>query len=375
MFDAASVLVSDASSRGRCKLQRSLNGFFCNETLGANLMGEPIKYLNESTYRPQWLREGEIESTLNAVEGLRSEIQAVGKEVAQAKRIYIVGSGASNSVQFPIRYVAEKYTEIPVLQYSGWEYLERVPATRKGDLCIFITHSGKTNEILRGAEWAKSKDATIIGIAQRSDAEINRISDFSFSYVGRSITIAKLAVLYHLFGTVLRERGYEVGGKMGQIADSLSSTIPPMIPKAKENGRALGLRHKDDDEMYVVGGGINWGLTYEFATCFLQELCWVHATPVNYSEFMHGPIELFTPGRAALFLKGRGNEIELENFILNWCINNGVKTIVLDSQGLDVDNLMTPFTLIPDFHWFTYFLSLARNRDMESWRYYDKVRG
>jgi fructoselysine-6-P-deglycase FrlB-like protein len=337
-------------------------------------MGEPIKYLNEDSYRPQWLKDGEIDSTLRAVESLRLKIHAAGKEVAQVKRIYLVGSGASNSVQFPIRYVAEKYTDIAVFQYSGWEYLERTPTARKGDLCIFISHSGKTSEILRGAEWAKSRGTTIIGIAQRPDAEINRISDFSFSYVGRSITIGKLAVLYHLFGTIFRERGYQVGDKMVQLADSLSTTIPPLIPKARENGRVLGLRHKDDHEMYVVGGGINWGLAYEFATCFLQELCWVHATPVNYSEFMHGPIELFTPSRAAVFLKGRGNEIDLENSIVNWCVNNGVRAVVFDSQGSDVDNLMTPFTLIPDFHWFTYYLSLARNRDMESWRYYDKVK-
>jgi fructoselysine-6-P-deglycase FrlB-like protein len=249
-----------------------------------------------------------------------------------------------------------------------------MPAIKKGDLSIFISHSGKTSEIVRGVEWAKSKGATIVGVAQRPDAEINRVSDFSFSYVGRSITIGKLAVLYYLFGIILRDKGYEVGGKMVAVADSLLSTIPPMIPKAKENGRILGLKYKDDNEMYVIGGGVNWGLAYEFATCFLQELCWVHATPVNYSEFMHGPIELFTPGRAAIFLRGRGGIRDLENSIIDWSINNGVRATVLDSQGLEVDNLMTPFTLIPDFHWFTYFLSLARNRDMESWRYYDKVR-
>lgn len=337
-------------------------------------MGEPVKYLSESTYRPQWLKEGEIESTLEAVASHRSEILAAGKEFAQAMRVFLVGSGASNSVQFPIRYVAEKYTDIPVFQYSGWEYLERMPTHRRGDLCIFISHSGKTNEIVRGVELAKGKGAKIVGVAQRPDAPLNQMSDVGLSYVGRSITLGKLAVLYYLFGTILRERDYEVGDKMTELADSLSSTIHPMIPKAKENGRSLGLKHKDDNEMYVVGGGINWGLAYEFATCFLQELCWVHATPVNFSEFMHGPIELFTPGRAAIFLKGRGGESGLESSVIDWCLKNGVRAIVLDSQGLEVDNLVTPFTLIPDFHWFTYFLSLARNRDMESWRYYDKVK-
>jgi fructoselysine-6-P-deglycase FrlB-like protein len=94
---------------------------------------------------------------------------------------------------------------------------------------------------------------------------------------------------------------------------------------------------------------------------------------VNYSEFRHGPIELFTPGRAAIFLLGRGGERELERTVVDWCVNNGVRGIVLDSHDMDVDNLMTPFTLMMDLDWLAYYLSLARNRDMESWRYYDKV--
>ena len=335
-------------------------------------MGEPTKYLSENTYRPHFLKEGIMELTLNTIDGLKPDIARAGKEFAQGNRFYLIGSGASNSAQFPVRYIAEKYTDVPVYQYSGWEYLERMPVMRKGDICIFISHSGKTSELVKGLEWAKSAGAATIGIAQKSDAPINRMADVGFGYAGRS-GLGKLAVLYLLFGTILKEKDYDVGGKMVDVVASLSSTLTSMIPKAKETGKALGLRHKDDNEMFVVGGGINSGVAYEFATCFLQELCWVHATPVNYSEFRHGPIELFTPGRAAIFLQGRGSEEKLEKAVIDWCVNNGVRVMVFDSQGLKVDNLMTPFTLNMDFLWFSYYLSLARNKDMDSWRYYDKV--
>jgi glucosamine 6-phosphate synthetase-like amidotransferase/phosphosugar isomerase protein len=45
----------------------------------------------------------------------------------------------------------------------------------------------------------------------------------------------------------------------------------------------------------------------------------------------------------------------------------------LDSQGGEVDNLLTPFTLFIELEWLSYYLSLAKNRDMAQWRYYDKV--
>jgi fructoselysine-6-P-deglycase FrlB-like protein len=335
-------------------------------------MGEPIKYLTEDTYRPKWFKEGVTELTLKAIETLKPEIIRAGKELAKAGRFYLIGSGASNSAQFPIRYITEKYTEISVYQYSGWEFLERMPPVRNGDVCIFISHTGKTRELIKGLEWAKSVGAATVGVTQQSDSPINRLTDIGFSYSGRS-GLGKLSILYVLFGTILKQRNHEVGSKMLQIVESLPSTLTSIIPSAKEAGKALGLRYKDDNEMFVVGGGINWGLAYEFATSFLQELCWVHATPVNYSEFTHGPIELFTPGRAAIFLLGHGGEEELEKKVVEWSVNNGVRAIVFDSQGLSVDNLMTPFTLNMDFLWFVYYLSLARNRDMDSWRYYDKV--
>jgi fructoselysine 6-phosphate deglycase len=160
---------------------------------------------------------------------------------------------------------------------------------------------------------------------------------------------------------------------MIRLAESLPKLLPSMVPRAKEFGKEMGLRFKDDDEMFVLGGGVNWGLAYQYAVCTLQEMCWVHATPINYSEFRHGPIEVFSPGRVAIFLRGRGGEAEIEDAVVKWCFLNGVRGIILDSQELDVDDLLTPFTLFVELEWLSYYLSLAKNRDMSKWRYYDKA--
>jgi len=331
-------------------------------------------YLTEETYRPEWLRDGVMESTLNGVIGMKPEIVELGKEIACADRFYLVGSGGSYSVQFPVRYVAEKYTKVPVHQYSGWEFLERKPVAVDGDAaCVFISQSGKTKEAVRGLEWANAAGALTLGLAQMPDSPLCTKAGLRLGHGGRAVTIGKLTVLYILFGTVLREKGYEVGDRMTRLAESLPELLPPMVPRAREFGKEMGLRFKDDDEMFVLGGGVNWGLAYQYAICTLQEMCWVHATPINYSEFRHGPLEVFSPGRAAIFLRGRGGEEEIEDAVIKWCFLNGVRGVVLDSQELDVDNLLTPFTLFVELEWLSYYLSLAKNRDMSKWRYYDKV--
>jgi len=337
-------------------------------------MGEPITYLTEEFYRPDWLKDGVTEASLNAVLGHKAEIRRLGRELAKAERFYLVGSGGSYSVQFPVRYLAEKYTDVPVLQYSGWEFLERLPqAANKNAACLFITQSGKTKEIIRALEWARKNGSFTMGLSQEQDTPINKAADTGLGTGARGVTIGKLTALYMLFGTVLKEKGFEVGGKMIKAAESLPNVLLPMIPRAKEFGKEMGLRFKDDEEVFVLGGGINWGLAYQYAICTLQEMCWVHATPINYSEFRHGPLEVFTPGKAAIFLRSRGGEGEIEDAVIKWCFLNGIRGIVLDSQELNVDNLLTPFTLFVELEWLSYYLSLAKNRDMSKWRYYDKV--
>ena len=338
-------------------------------------MTKPIEYLTEETYRPEWLKDGVTESTIQGVLAQKDYLIHIGKGLASAKRYYLIGSGGSYSVQFPIRYIAEKYTTVPVYDFSSWDYLERQPkGVDKDAVCLFISQSGRTKEVVQALEWSKSKGATVFGLTQEKESVLNSKADYGFGWNGRGVTLGKLSTLYLLFGVIFSEKGYSIGDEMIEAVDRLQSLLPSMIDEAKKTTREQGLVLKDYNELFVLGGGINWGLAYQFGVCTLMEMCWIHATSVNYSEFRHGPLEMFTSGTAALFLRGRSELRPLEEAIIDFCQENGVLTYVYDSQGLDVGNLLTPFTLFIELEWLSYYLSLARNRNMEVWRFYDKVK-
>ena len=335
---------------------------------------EPVDYLSEESYRPGWLEDGVTESTLESVGGRRGELVSLGEGLAEARRVYLVGSGGSYSVQHPLRYVAERFTLEQVYNFSGWDFLERRPRGVDGDaLVVLISQSGKTREVVEALEWSKERGATTLGLTQEAGSKIHELADHGFAWEARGVTLGKLMSLYYLFGGLLREKGYPVGGRLLEVADGLPGLLPAMIPGAREAARPLGLELKDRDPIFVLGGGINSGLAYQFALCTLMEMCWVHGIYVDYSEFRHGALELFDQGATALFLRSRSEMRGLEDRILGFARQQGVKVCVFDSQGLEVDNLATPFTLFIELEWLSYYLSLARNRRMGAWRFYDKV--
>lgn len=338
-------------------------------------LSDPVDYLKEETYRPAWLKDGVTESTLEAVAAKKPELIELGKKISKAKRYYMIGSGGSYSVQLPLVYIAEKHTKVPVYAFSGWEFLERLPeAVDEDAVVILISQSGKTKEIVEALEWCNEKGATTFGLTQKTESVINENADIGYGWEARGVTFGKLMSMYYLFGSVFNEKGYSIGAKLIEEADKLPKLLPSMMSKAKADARQLGLDLKDYDKIFVLGGGINWGLTYQYALCTMMEMCWIHGIAVNYSEFRHGALELFTEGAAAIFLRGRTAQRKIEDSILEFSKENGVKTVVYDSQGLDVDNLITPFTLFIEVEWLSFYLSLAKNRRMGSWRFYDKVK-
>jgi fructoselysine-6-P-deglycase FrlB-like protein len=336
-------------------------------------MSEPVDYLTEETYRPYWLEDGVTESTLKAVAEKKPELIELGKRLASAERFYMVGSGGSYSVQLPLVYIAEKYTKEPVFAFSGADFLERLPeAVDEKAVVIGISQTGATKEIIKALEWCKGRGAVTFGLTQKRDSVINEKTDIGYGWEAPGVSFGKLMSLYYLFGSIFSEKGYEIGTKILTETDKLPELLPKMIPKAKETARKQGLELKVYDKIFVLGGGINWGLTYQYALSTLMEMCWIHGVSVNLSEFGHGALELFTEDAAVIILRGRSSQRKLEDGILEFCERNGVKTVAYDSQGLDVDNLLTPFTLFIELEWLSYYLSLARNRRMGVWRFYDK---
>ncbi len=237
------------------------------------LMSEPIKYLTEENYKPYWLQPEVTEKTIKAVQSKKELLIETGRKLSSHERFYMVGSGGSYSVQYPLRYIAEKYTKGPVFNFSSWDFLERKPvAVDEKAAGVFISQSGKTAEVLEAMRWFKEQGGETVGLTQKTESLINEEADYPYGWDAPGVTFGKLASMYYIYGSIFREKGYAIGDAMIETIDNLLDKLLPMIPSAKTRAKKQGLAMKDQTEMFVLGGGINYGLAYQFAVCTLMEM-------------------------------------------------------------------------------------------------------
>lgn len=141
------------------------------------------------------------------------EIQRAAEALDRARRIFLVGSGASSLVAVDLSYKLLKIGRVVVHSTDTHIQVANVSGMTAEDVLLAISYSGATNETLGVAELAKKRGGTLIGITGMQDNPLARLSDILVHTVAdeeqvRSSSItardAQLAVTDLLFLLVMQ---------------------------------------------------------------------------------------------------------------------------------------------------------------------------
>ena len=181
-----------------------------------------------------------FDSTINNLAMVRDRIshnlvnQVVDKLI-QAKRIYFFGLGASGSVA---RDAENKFFRfnLPV-SFHDYVLMQRMLASTgsTGDVFFFISHTGRTKEVVEVAEIARNNGATVIGLTAPGsplalvssvtlDVEVPENTD---EYMPMTSRIVHLVILDVLATGVTLRRGPDFLPHLERIKNSLKPTRYP----------------------------------------------------------------------------------------------------------------------------------------------------
>jgi glutamine---fructose-6-phosphate transaminase (isomerizing) len=170
----------------------------------------------------------------------------------------------------------------------------------RGVVCLAISQSGKSPDLLASVETAKRGGALVIALCNSTDSPLAALADHlvplcagvEMSVAATKSYIVSLSAILHLVATWTADESLLAAllrspDQLAQAWDLDWSSAVPTLQAATN--------------LYVVGRGFGLGIAQEVALK-LKETCGLHAEAFSAAEVKHGPMALVRLGFPVLML-------------------------------------------------------------------------
>jgi glucosamine--fructose-6-phosphate aminotransferase (isomerizing) len=202
-----------------------------------------------------------------------------------------IGRGSSDHAATYARYLVE--TRLGVLASSLSPSIFSVfdaPLSLRNMLCLAISQSGRSPDLLAAAGAARDSGATVVALVNDPDSPLAEIASV---VLPQGAGPEKSAAATKSFIASLSAIAQMVALWSG---DEAMNAALPQLPSAlahvcKEDWSPCRDMLRSADHLYTVGRGLHLGIAQE-AAHKLKETCLLHAEAFSSAEVLHGPNEL-----------------------------------------------------------------------------------
>ena len=213
----------------------------------------------------------------------------------------VCGRGSSdNAAGFP-RYLIESTTgvltsPVPLAVSSVYGRAPHIP----GGVCLAISQSGKSPDLVAAAAAAKAGGAFVIALVNVEGSPLSEVADLTIPLrAGPELSVAATKS----FITSLSAVAHLVAEWTGDAAlrDGLAALPDQLADAWRQDWSAALPTLEAATNLYVVGRGPGFGVARE-AALKLKETCGLHAEAFSTAEVRHGPMALVKDGFPVLML-------------------------------------------------------------------------
>ncbi len=236
-----------------------------------------------------------------------------GKILAEAGRgiraqnprfIVTVARGSSDHAAAFLKYAIELTAGIPVASIGP--SIASIYGARlrlDGTVCLSISQSGKSPDIIAMAKQAKAGGALTVALTNTPDSPLARNSDFAIDILAgleKSIAATKSFVNSAVAGLALMAHCTDDSALLAALA-----RLPNQFRKAIDcDWMEIAEALDGERSLFILGRGPSYAIAGEAALKF-KETCGLHAEAYSAAEVMHGPLALVGPGFPVLALAAR----------------------------------------------------------------------
>jgi glucosamine--fructose-6-phosphate aminotransferase (isomerizing) len=271
-----------------------------------NFEGYPIKHpitqvawelaaAEKGAYAHYTLKEIHEQSNTvaDALTNNEQRIQTFCDILANAKNVYITGSGTSYHSALILKLMLGKYAKIRSETIMSSEFEYTLGPLDDNSAIIAISQSGETADVLHSVKAAKLTGAKLLSIVNVPTSSLARISDCFLSLncgpeIGVAATKSFTGQLSVLYAIVDRLCNSCLGIALNKT--ELMKAVSQVLSTENDIARIVAMVH-DVNDIYILGRSLHYPIALEGALK-IKEIAYIHAEGIAAGELKHGPLAL-----------------------------------------------------------------------------------
>lgn len=322
----------------------------------------------------------------NGAVSLKDEFdQAIDSVLEQGlENVFFVGTGGAAILMFPAEYILKNHSTLPVYtEISSELMLMNHQHLGERSLVILPSLSGTTKETVEAAKFCKEKGATTFSLVGYADTPLANITDYTFVNFAADDTSCESFYIQSYFIAFRLMYMRNEFPQYHQFTEEMKH-LPTALLTVKEatelRAAALAQKYKDTPYHILSGTGVDWGQTYYYGMCILEEMQWIKTRPVHASDFFHGTLELVEEDTSIILLKGEDRSRPLTERVERFSEHYSQELTVFDTKDYelagiseDLRRYISPIVLATLLERVSCHLEAQRNHPLTTRRYYKKV--
>jgi glucosamine--fructose-6-phosphate aminotransferase (isomerizing) len=169
---------------------------------------------------------------------------------------------------------------------------------RENTLCLVISQSGRSPDILAAAEAAREGGALVVALVNDAASPLAELAEVTAPLLaGPELSVAATKSYIAALSAIVQLTALWSGDE--KLTGALDG-LPELLERAWAlDWSAAVAPLAEAQSLYVLGRGVGFGIAEE-AALKLKETCGLHAEAFSAAEVRHGPMALVGPGFPAL---------------------------------------------------------------------------
>lgn len=258
-----------------------------------------------------------------------------------------VARGSSDHACTYLKYASELLLGLPMASMGpSVASIYQVQPRTPNALCLAISQSGESPDIVSMVSTLKKSGATTVAITNSPDSSLGTTADATipiFAGEERSVAATKTFIASLIAGLWL----------LAKLSDDVKlqtsiKALPEHLAKAIECDWSVATEALKAGSMYTLGRGPSWAASNEAALKF-KETCQIHAESYSSAEILHGPVSLVNHGFPVIGFAAKDAAEQVTVEICDYLAKKGATVFVTSTES----KLATPLPNVRTQHWLT----------------------